>query len=606
MAAEDIIKSYLISLGFEADDEAYRKFNSAISRAASEVSRNTDIMSGSWVKAGAITVGAIGSIITSVSMLLDSISKADLGYQSFAMRMHMAKDAAKEFKIVTDAMGKSQEEISWIKELNVQYKELMRQSASMALPGDYSTQMEFIRGIRFEFTRLKVESVYALEWIGYYLVKDLIDPLNQTKFSFKDFNDYLQNNMSQITRKIADVISTLMKPILSLSEAIKDYSSVFKNLWENMGEEARWIALGAVIGGLFLVSGPIGKAIVGFGILISLIDEFYGALDGKETALPVEAWWAFAAAVDTAVRSIVAFLAIVESGFSLVKAAGLLGIGIGAGGAAIGADIIGLMQGKSGAGADIHKISQNFIGGAYKAGKESISSITGLPEIRTSEKYGLDPFLKGHPNFYLSNEARSKRTDIFGRATKGEAYSISEIPGGIDNLPKNVQNFLLQNSSDTSSTPGMAQYRAMLQDTFGEQAGIMEKIMYAESRGDHRAENLNTKGKYAGSTDYGLLQINDFFWEEKLKKANIIKTMSDLFDPQTNFKAGKFILDNQGLSAWEASKVQAGGGGWGQQGGVVNITYNIHGEESAANVIGKVIDKTHTANKLMYNTGGIR
>jgi hypothetical protein len=62
------------------------------------------------------------------------------------------------------------------------------------------------------------------------------------------------------------------------------------------------------------------------------------------------------------------------------------------------------------------------------------------------------------------------------------------------------------------------------------------------------------------SGDRGLWQIN-YTWDAELKKAGIIKSAQDLFDPLTNAKAAAFVFSKQGKDAWAmgSNGYQSGG-----------------------------------------------
>jgi hypothetical protein len=535
------IKSYLISLGFEADDNMYRKFSAALSKASSEVEKHTSIMANSYVKAGGVIIGAVGTIIASTTMLLDSLAKADLGYEKYAMRMYMARDAAKQFKIVTDAMGESLEDIAWIPELNERYRALMTETSKMKLPSSYEDQMRMIRDIKFEFTRLKIESTYGLQWIGYNIIKNLYDPLGKTKLSFSDFNDYIRDNMPRLAKEIADDITMILQPLQSCWELIKDLTSSLGDLWDQMSDTERIVAFGAAIAAVFYVSGPVGRAIMIIGALTIAIDDFYGAMKGKETMLPIEAWWGFVAVADSLGRMLMTVALALKTINNLV----------GIGGETIGKWVTGAVAGITG---------DEGAKKAYKKLSESKEKRWNqvkydVKEIGAVWEAGGDYGVLGKmPNdFYMSNEDRKKRS-----------------------VSMNLAESDLQN---------IEQYKEAVKSAFGKDAPTMMRVAQAESGWDKTATNKN-KNK---SQDYGLFQINDKAWGDRLKKEGIIKETNDLLDPATNIKAAQYVLQQQGLSAWESSRIQSSGGGWGQgqsQQGDIHIE-NVNLNNYKANEAGR-------------------
>ena len=92
---------------------------------------------------------------------------------------------------------------------------------------------------------------------------------------------------------------------------------------------------------------------------------------------------------------------------------------------------------------------------------------------------------------------------------------------------------------------------------------VMSKIMHAESSGSATAVNSNTNG----TQDHGLFQINDVN-VPALKKAGIISSRQDLYDPEKNVKAAAFLYKQSGTQPWNPSKSvwgapgAASGSGW--------------------------------------------
>lgn len=88
-----------------------------------------------------------------------------------------------------------------------------------------------------------------------------------------------------------------------------------------------------------------------------------------------------------------------------------------------------------------------------------------------------------------------------------------------------------------------------------------ERTNYHAYAGAHRTDT-NQYG--AASGDLGLAQINWGAWGEQLVAAGIVRTHTDLFDPLTNAKAAKYVLDKQGWSAWGAGPEgwKSGGDAW--------------------------------------------
>ena len=85
-----------------------------------------------------------------------------------------------------------------------------------------------------------------------------------------------------------------------------------------------------------------------------------------------------------------------------------------------------------------------------------------------------------------------------------------------------------------------------------EKIPTMTAIALAESSGRLQAFNPNSQ---TGDRSYGLFQVNMHggLGPARMKEFGL-KSEKDLFNPETNVKAAKRILDSQGLGAWSVYK----------------------------------------------------
>jgi len=310
---DDVIKSYLISLGYKIDTSSAAKFQAAIKAVNDSVNKSTENMAMSYASASIKIVASFAAIGAGIASLIDQLAQADLGYQKYALRMYMAKDSAKQFKIVTDSMGESLHDIAWIPELNERYKDFMGTAAKMALPEDIGETWKKVRDIRGEFTRLKIESKFALEWIGYNLVKNLVSPIGDAKTAFKGFNDWFVQKVPEWSKKIADWFSAVLDYVSPVGRAIKELGEIFLDFYNSLGPlEKQLLAFGAALA-FMLKTGPIGAVTTAMITLIALMDDWFAFLDGrKSVGGEIGVFQVFGAAIDTAIRSMAVALAMGE------------------------------------------------------------------------------------------------------------------------------------------------------------------------------------------------------------------------------------------------------------------------------------------------------
>ena len=290
----DILKEYLVSLGFDIDNSSYQRFKAILA----DVSREVEGHSAGWAKgyasAATIIAGALASIATATAGLIDHVAQADLGYQKFALHMFMGARQAREMKIATDALGESLQDIAWIKELRGRYNTLLGEERSMEAPleaGGAESAYRHIRDIRFEWTRLKVEMTYGSRYIGFYLMKYLAGPAGNIQTALHRMNNWLENNMPIWTNKVAKFLAQIIEVGESALRFAADIGRFFKGLWDSLDKGSKTIlVIGALIEAL-LVSGPIGRAVMVISGLLLLIDDFYAYLDGRKSSQTLAPLW---------------------------------------------------------------------------------------------------------------------------------------------------------------------------------------------------------------------------------------------------------------------------------------------------------------------------
>src|SRR5580700_3585062 len=99
---QSVIRSYLVSLGFDVDAIGRNKFDEALRTATASITHFTGGMAKSFIEAGAAVVGTLTAVATGTIAMMAETAKSDLQFQLLARRMYMTTDAAKSLKIATD------------------------------------------------------------------------------------------------------------------------------------------------------------------------------------------------------------------------------------------------------------------------------------------------------------------------------------------------------------------------------------------------------------------------------------------------------------------------------------------------------------------------
>ena len=234
----NVIKSYLVEVGFSIDKGEYDKFRGTINSITEVVTKHTNSMAKSFIEAGAAIISAYTAVGSAALTLMDKVATADLGYQLYAMRMYMSVDAAKKLKIATDALGHSLDEIAWNTELRGRFKELVEIQRIMqsGLGGDYESTMKGIRDVKQEWVKFKVEMQYLSMGLASSIFKafggeGIFDKLKQ-------WNDYIIHNLPEIRAKIEQYLIPILKDAW---EILKNLYKIGKDLFNVFADFVGWL-----------------------------------------------------------------------------------------------------------------------------------------------------------------------------------------------------------------------------------------------------------------------------------------------------------------------------------------------------------------------------
>ena len=228
MAADvKALKSYLVSLGFDANEGQYLKFESKLKQATNLVKASTFTMGADLLKWQiAVTSMSVG-IGTAVVGTLVEIAKADQEYRLFGQRMFLNTQQARSLKIALDALGQPLEAIAFDPELHGRYEQLKKDQAllSAGLGGDYESSMRQIRDVMFEFTRLEVEFKYFVMSVA----KNIFQAMGGGDFITKlhQLNDWIIQNIPKWSMQFTTYLLPILKDVW---QVLKDTGILLWNL----------------------------------------------------------------------------------------------------------------------------------------------------------------------------------------------------------------------------------------------------------------------------------------------------------------------------------------------------------------------------------------
>lgn len=265
----DVIKEYLVSIGFGVNSNQLNQAKNAMKQASAMVSGFAGNSVTQFAVASAGVVAFVASATIGLAKFIGGLAQADLQNEMFARKMWTSKENAIAFKNSLDALGATMEDLYFSPELMQKFQILRNQSFQMAPPPEYASMMKGVRSIIFEFQRLKLEATYAMQWIGFYLMKYLAEPMAKFKQGFKNLNDLIQKNMPKWTKEIAQVLSWFVR--------------LGETLWKVKEGVAMVVGAFGAMKMISLLTSPIGMMIAGLVLLLLVMEDYVSFTEGKKS-----------------------------------------------------------------------------------------------------------------------------------------------------------------------------------------------------------------------------------------------------------------------------------------------------------------------------------
>lgn len=278
MASSDVIKDYLVKLGFEVDSPAYLKMKSMLKTVEdnlSTLSKNQAFLT--LAKGASIYVTAVAAAVTATAGLLQKVSQADLSYEKLALQMRVTKDVAREMDIAQKTLGASWEEIVWVPELTKQFEELRRFIKDSNIGDDFERQMKNVRATSLEFAKFKILMVEGSKSIALEMSK-YID-FGKINNALKDVQKWVRENMPDIAAKIARVVRGIVG---SFEVVYKIGTQVFNGIKAAIEILPSFAQSLTVFFGALAIGLKLNPMITGLILLFGMLEDYWVWMEGKK------------------------------------------------------------------------------------------------------------------------------------------------------------------------------------------------------------------------------------------------------------------------------------------------------------------------------------
>jgi hypothetical protein len=230
----NVIREYLVRLGFTTDEPSFRKAEGVISLMERSVNSRASGIAKYLLEAQGAILGAATSISAAILGTVDKVAMADQGYRLLGQSMLMTTESARKMDLVTKGLGASMEQIVWDPELH-RRAEIMSADIDRlagALGPGFEDKMRGIRDLRFELSRLEI----AAKFLGMQFASRLFDKLlpGEAGDKIQRFVDWFERKIPELADKLSDyavpALKTTWQMLTALWEAAKAAGTAFTNI----------------------------------------------------------------------------------------------------------------------------------------------------------------------------------------------------------------------------------------------------------------------------------------------------------------------------------------------------------------------------------------
>ncbi len=290
MGMQSYAKEYLVRLGFDLDNNSLSNALDNIQDGSSKLTNLMSKFSSSYIKGATSIVGFIGTASLAVGKLVSAVADADRETQINARSMWMSVDAYRALETSVESLGYSMSDLSSIamnSELTGQLKELVQLSKGTDAPKELDTYLAKVRQTTFEFDKLKVLVKSGVRNVVYEFLKMSNTDLTKLHQLLRNFTSYIQRNLPDITKKIANVLYIIVQLGKALFNVLKwivqIFTKIFKYFTETPAKLA--VALSAITAVLFVLNPALSAMLMSLTAIFLLVDDYFGWKEGKKSLL---------------------------------------------------------------------------------------------------------------------------------------------------------------------------------------------------------------------------------------------------------------------------------------------------------------------------------
>lgn len=279
MALRNVMKEYLVSLGFNVDRNKLSDALDVVKLGEGKISSLVSKMSTSLGKGTAGIVTMIASAVVAVGKFTTSVAEADMATQNAANSMWMNVDAYRVTQNAVESLGYSMNELSTMArnpELTNRFSELVELGKQTAAPKELDSMLKKVRDVTFEFDKMQVIAKNGIRQIVYYFLKYLGVDLDNMQNKLASVNKFLQENLPKIAAAIAKVLYYIYRVGKAIGYVISLGAKLIGGIYNFMKKfPSTFKVFIGIISAILLAINPVLTIILaGLSAIILLIDDY--------------------------------------------------------------------------------------------------------------------------------------------------------------------------------------------------------------------------------------------------------------------------------------------------------------------------------------------
>jgi Mannosyl-glycoprotein endo-beta-N-acetylglucosaminidase len=234
----DVIKSYLVSLGFKVDEPSARKFKTTLDEAEKAAVEATSGIAKEILKWQSVITGSFAAISAGVIGVIDSVAEADEKYRLFGERMLLTKDRAEVVMRTLEAMHMTVADLPLIgldPELNKRFRSISESITNSMKMRDQDFEKNMVRWRSFttEITKLLIKLDDLRKMFASDMIKRLGPDLDLIQGKVEEWIDYLTTHGPEIEDFFARALIPILRDTWEIFKALGDVAKNFIILFTN-------------------------------------------------------------------------------------------------------------------------------------------------------------------------------------------------------------------------------------------------------------------------------------------------------------------------------------------------------------------------------------